>query len=408
MRKVVFVLLWLLVLAVPWEHAFAIESLGSIPRILGVVTIALALLTALVGDTVRRLTGTHLLMLIYVLWSGISLFWSVNPVASVTRLLTMVQLLGLVWLVWEFAADLPGQLALMEAYVLGCVVCIGGTYAALVRHIDVGIDRYTAIGIDPNDLAVTLAIGIPIAWYLALTRTGRLRVLALRLFVFASLVIVLLTGSRGGTLASVAALTVLLATRRKLSLASHVGTVLAVGTAAVIAIMVVPEASWERMQNIAADLMGGEGFETRRGILENGMRAFLQDPIVGVGLGAFGAATTGALAKDIVAHNTLLSVLVETGIVGGVAFLAIVLALILATRGMPTLERRVWRVCLLAWGVGVSTLTWEYRKVTWVLFALITAQAMVWRRARVAERAGAGAAKRAVVAAPAWGAQTRE
>jgi O-antigen ligase len=90
--------------------------------------------------------------------------------------------------------------------------------------------------------------------------------------------------------------------------------------------------------------MGGEGFETRRGILENGVRAFLQDPIVGVGLGAFGAATTGALAKDIVAHNTFLSVLVETGIVGGVAFLAILLALILMTRRMPVLERRVWRV----------------------------------------------------------------
>jgi ABC-type spermidine/putrescine transport system permease subunit I len=44
----------------------------------------------------------------------------------------------------------------------------------------------------PTNLAVTLAIGIPIAWYLSLKRPGRLRVLALRLFVFAALVIVLL------------------------------------------------------------------------------------------------------------------------------------------------------------------------------------------------------------------------
>jgi hypothetical protein len=67
--------------------------------------IVLALLTALAGDTVRRIErDARAHADLRAVEAGISLFWSVNPGASVTRLLTMVQLLGLVWLIWEFAA----------------------------------------------------------------------------------------------------------------------------------------------------------------------------------------------------------------------------------------------------------------------------------------------------------------
>jgi hypothetical protein len=40
---------------------------------------------------------------------------------------------------------------------------------------------------------------------------------------------------------------------------------------------------------------------------------------------------------------------------------------------MDPWERALWLTSLLVWVVGVSTLTWEHRKPTWLLFALIMA-----------------------------------
>jgi hypothetical protein len=44
-----------------------------------------------------------------------------------------------------------------------------------------------------------------------------------------------------------------------------------------------------------------------------------------------------------------------------------------ATR-LPYLEKWLWIVLLVTWMVGVSALTWEYRKATWFLFGMLAAQ----------------------------------
>ena len=77
----------------------------------------------------------------------------------------------------------------------------------------------------------------------------------------------------------------------------------------------------------------------------------------------------------IVAHNTFFSVMVETGMVGFALFSLFLLSLVLAVRRMQGLKRVVWAMTLLVWGVGVSTLSWETRKPTWLIFALILAEA---------------------------------
>jgi hypothetical protein len=51
------------------------------------------------------------------------------------------------------------------------------------------------------------------------------------------------------------------------------------------------------------------------------------------------------------------------------------LSLVLAVRRMQGLKRVVWAVTLLVWCVGVSTLSWEIQKPTWLIFALILSEA---------------------------------
>jgi hypothetical protein len=41
---------------------------------------------------------------------------------------------------------------------------------------------------------------------------------------------------------------------------------------------------------------------------------------------------------------------------------------------MPSTERALWAVVLAAWTVGVSTLTWEHYKPTWLIMALVMTQ----------------------------------
>jgi O-antigen ligase len=74
-----------------------------------------------------------------------------------------------------------------------------------------------------------------------------------------------------------------------------------------------------------------------------------------------------------VAHNTFLSVLVELGIVGALLLGGLLVSAFRSALRMPSLERCLWVALLLTWSVGVSSLTWEYRKPTWFLFGILAA-----------------------------------
>src|SRR5439155_24044835 len=59
---------------------------------------------------------------LFVLWAGVSSFWSIDPEATRTRVITYLQLVVLVWLIWEMAWSSARQRALFQAYVVGASV----------------------------------------------------------------------------------------------------------------------------------------------------------------------------------------------------------------------------------------------------------------------------------------------
>ncbi len=64
-------------------------------------------------------------------------------------------------------------------------------------------------------------------------------------------------------------------------------------------------------------------------------------------------------------------------------FGALLVTLALFVWMLAPAERALWITMLMVWAAGVSTLTWEHRKPTWLIFALImTAWAGAWRRER--------------------------
>jgi hypothetical protein len=52
---------------------------------------------------------------------------------------------------------------------------------------------------------------------------------------------------------------------------------------------------------------------------------------------------------------------------------------------LPSLDRSMWIVLLMTWGAGVSAMSWELSKPTWLLFGLLAAE--VTAATRVSERA---------------------
>jgi hypothetical protein len=68
-----------------------------------------------------------------------------------------------------------------------------------------------------------------------------------------------------------------------------------------------------------------------------------------------------------------LSVLVELGVIGALIAFALLFLSVYPAFRLPRQERGLWIVLMLSWAVGVSSLTWEYRKPTWILFGLLAA-----------------------------------
>jgi O-antigen ligase len=147
-----------------------------------------------------------------------------------------------------------------------------------------------------------------------------------------------------------------------------------------------PAPSRERLATITAELTAGT-LHNRTTIWKTGLRAFRRNPVAGIGAGAYPEAVKpwlgvpGVPGHFYVAHNSFLSVLVEEGAVGFFFY-----SLMLAVAGiyvwtLQPAERALWAVMLLVWAVGVSTLTWEHYKPSWLLLAMImTEWGLPWRK----------------------------
>ena len=107
------------------------------------------------------------------------------------------------------------------------------------------------------------------------------------------------------------------------------------------------------------------------------MDLFRQRPLTGIGAATFGYASAPLQGKDIAAHNVYVSVLTETGIIGFLIFSVALGMFFIAAVHLGFSERFLWLTVMVIWCIGVMSLTWEYKKATWSIFALLIATAGV-------------------------------
>lgn len=384
--RLAFLALCALVFAIPAEEIVRPIGGRTISQWLGLVTAAAATLRTLNLGRARRPLALHWLMLVLILWSALTSLWSVSAAGTLAMAGTYAQLLFLAWLVWELAATPERIEALLQAYVAGSLLsaasivynAAAGRDASVLYSEIYGLqgsagDRFTAGGFNLNDLGLLLALGIPMSVHL-LSRDKSPRAQALCwLHLPLCAVAVLLTASRGAALALLAALYSIPLILPFWSIARRAACAFFLALGALTAACTVPAGAWSRLLETSDQLQRWDLSE-RTSIWSAALELFSLHPLSGIGAGSFPEAVSPLLGSPQVAHNTFVSISVELGLVGLFLFGLILLAWAWGALRLPPLEKRLWLTILLAWLIGVSSLTWEYRKTTWLLFALVAAQ----------------------------------
>jgi O-antigen ligase len=379
-----------LIFVIPWEGMIRIPGLGTAAKALGLVVGTFWLATIIITGRFRRLGPFHIAVALFVVWNAASVFWSADVNQSLARVATWVQLFVLILVLWDLYTTRAAILAGLQAYVLGAYVAV----ASALTNYFAGNPYYTtyqrfspAESTNPDGFGFIVALGIPLAWYLAssMSMTGMSQ--ALRLVNFAYIPIaflgIALSGTRTALIAAIPATAFGLASLTRLRPWARIAILLLVSSAILILLPGIrPLRSFQRLGTTYAELTEGD-LNNRINNWREGLATFGEHPLIGVGSSMY--RSVNSLGK--VAHNSFLSVLVELGLIGFTLFGAVLTIAFIQARAQPRWDSRFWLTTLMVWAVGSSTLSWEYRKTTWLFLSLLIASAALnSRRAEAMQR----------------------
>jgi O-antigen ligase len=359
----------------PWENAVTVEGLGTISRMVGLLLAGCWGLQVLLVGGIRQVRAFHVLVGAFVLWNATTYLWSADPKDTLQRVVTYLQLLVLVHILWDTLRTEAKVRMTMQAYVLGCYV---SAYQMVVNFRSLGShageERMTLEGFNTNDIALILALGMPVAWYLTLPRDdGSYPPFLLRMLnwglIPAATLSVMLTASRGATGCMLLAFAYMLLTLSKLKQSTRLAIIGAVWAMGLMLIPLIPESSFERLSATGDEFAEGD-LNGRAAIWLEARDIFFRHPIVGVGAGAFKAAAVETAQSP---HNIVVSLATESGLVGLALFLGLLAAASWNALLQPKLLMRLWGTVLLIWLMGALTHNWEWRKQTWYFLSLIVA-----------------------------------
>lgn len=365
-----FTCLWLLVFSIPFENMLVLQYHFTISRFVGMLTMASAVLAVLLDKRFRPFGIFLALFMVFILWNITTFYWSIDGESTRLFMKTYLQLFLFAWIFWEFGQTDQQLLSLQSAYVFGAYVSSLALVHAFWQGSQVTYLRYAAYGFDPNDIALIISIGVPLAWNLSLRANNQAMVWLYRAYLPLAFFAVILTASRGSFLALMVAFLFVLWTVSNLSLWSKAAVCFLVAFSSYYFLALIPAYSWTRLSTIGSEIASGD-LNYRLLIWLSGLKVFANNPLLGIGAGTFEIGVLPYLGEAASSHNLFLSILVGQGLIGLLIFAAIITVLLVAAWHLPQLQFKLCIILLATWMTGVMALGWEHRKPTWFLLSLV-------------------------------------
>ncbi|MCZ7573212.1 MAG: O-antigen ligase family protein [Ardenticatenaceae bacterium] len=378
MRTIVLRLSLVFIFFVPWEGVIELPGMGTATKLIGFAVAACWLATVVITNRFRKPRPFHVIVYLFVLWNAVSVLWSTDPDRTVVHLRTWAQLLGLVIIVWELYTTRAALLAGLQAFILGEYVAISKAIYNFFSG-NVFYTHYQRFSpseqSNPDGFGIIVALGIPVAWYLASSKSATKMSGLLKFvnyaYIPAAFVGLALSGTRTALIAAIPGMAFGLASLSRPRPAVRLAIFLLLTSTILILLPHVRTLrSFQRLGTTYAELTEGD-LNNRTNNWREGLASFAEHPLIGVGSNMY--RSVNSLGK--LAHNSFLSVLVELGLIGFALFGMILTFAVIRAWGQPKWEARFWLTTLLVWAIGASSLTYEHRKATWLFLSLVVASA---------------------------------
>ncbi len=372
MRRYSYWLVLALVFTLPWENVAELPGIGRVSRLVGLLLAVTWVLAVLTSGWVRAPRASHIFALLFVIWNAASLMWTVDGPTTLDSIHTYLQLIALMYVIWDTVDTWARVKWTLAAYLAGCYVTVvtlvvGYTVTGSAAEM---YGRVTVGSFQPNDVGLILALGVPVAAYLtgAFGRGGRYRPwnFVCAAYVPCAAFAVLVTGSRAALAAMLPGLVYVAYRLARRRVAVAVGAMLALATLTAVTLPFVPSRVLMRLGETYGELRAGN-LNGREYLWAEAARLIREHPFTGVGGGAFHTAAVGANKE---AHNLVLSLFTEVGVIGLGLFVAMLVTALLPLRRVTPLLRGMWIAVFTAWMSAALLHNWENRKQTWFIIGL--------------------------------------
>lgn len=307
----------------PWDQ---FPALGAVRPLL-LMTVIVVVLFLRTRPQIEFLSLSPIrLFLAMLLVMCVSVLFSYWPSQSLTAAIEYMKQIALFVLIVHLVTTLD-RLKQLIMVMTACSAIHGGL--AILNYASGGVERLEGVAGgyfgDPNDLALTLILVLPLSWWLSsmlVARLPRLLICGCMLLMVGG---VIATQSRGGLVALLAAVAVMVVTQGR----ERIGALILMLTAAVaFAVVVLPSDVFDRYSTIT-EYQEDESAMTRLAVWKAGIRMFGDHFLTGTGADTF-ELVYGEQYLDRqfgpawrAAHNSYLQIAAELGICGILIWLAI-------------------------------------------------------------------------------------
>lgn len=360
----------LLVFSLPTDGVVTIAGM-SIVKITGLLSFGLVAVLVLAGSPLQGNAPFYLMILLYIAWVILSYLWTAMPVdyettqavSSQQAIKANIYALMMVVLMFQLIHSEHDLTWLAAAFVAGS----GVLALLLLRNYDPSVTRNQIAIFDSNEVAVKLAMAIPLAafvveqWKVGLIRWGCL------VYIPIAMLAIMTTGSRTGAVIMVISMLAFVPMFLRSSGWFKLASIIAALSLSVLVLNELPKATIDRMLSVGSEISEGT-LNERSVIWGHAYKEWKESPTVGQGIGSF-RRIVNRYNTSYTAHNSYIAIAVEQGAIGVALYISVILVALFFALQLGWVWGSMLVSLLFVVILGQMSLTLQDRMHIWFAYA---------------------------------------